>query len=81
MATQLNAPLLKLLRTRFMYTHAFVAEHLGVPTSVVQQIECGQQYPLAFANKLATLYQCAPKQLLTDEKESPKNWALVEGLR
>ena len=32
-------------------------------------------------DELASLYQCAPKQLLTDEDQPPKNYALVENMR
>lgn len=81
MAARLDVTLLKKLRTHFKLTQADVAEHTGLHLNTISCIERGHTYSIAIANKFATLYQCAPKQLLTDEDQPPKNYALVENMR
>jgi transcriptional regulator with XRE-family HTH domain len=81
MATSLDAILLRKLRAYFNLTQRDVAEHTGLHVNTVNAIERGKNFSPTFANKFATLYQCAPKQLLTDEDQPPKNWALVEELQ
>ncbi len=81
MAARLNATLLKKLRTQFGLTQRDVAQHTGLHLNTISGIERGHQYSLSLINKFATLYECSPKQLLTDEDQPPKNYDLVEGLK
>jgi DNA-binding XRE family transcriptional regulator len=84
MPTQLNVPLIKMLRLHFKMTQQDLARRAGVHENSINFLERRGKGTLFLANQLADVFECSAMQLMIDadiNDQLTKNYALVKSMR